>query len=218
MGYRISTPINVMLSEAKEFKMNIRFNLIVSKFVYKAMANKFSLAYEALEELEIIAIRRNLKVEAIQGSRLFKHYMTSRHERRIIHRSAYPPAFWHPYEIYNQEITYGACLDTSVLRTLRTCLAANKREITVLSLQIPHINLSHIHKTLLLSTLMAQRIRRVLLGPASSLLGWPIVSATGSHRRRQSFLRSFGLCIRLFSLLMILDGSVISSSRTQRVL
>ena len=41
--------------------MNIRFNLIASKFVYKAIANKFNLAYAALEELEITAIRRNLK-------------------------------------------------------------------------------------------------------------------------------------------------------------
>ena len=45
--------------------MNIRFNLIASKFVYKAITNKFNLAYAALEELEITAIRRNLKTEII---------------------------------------------------------------------------------------------------------------------------------------------------------
>jgi len=43
MGYRISTPINVMLAEAKEFNLNIRFNLTASKFVHKAMASKYRL-------------------------------------------------------------------------------------------------------------------------------------------------------------------------------
>ena len=47
-----------MLAEAKEFNLNIRFNLIASKFIYKTMANKFSIAYNSLEEMEIIAIRK----------------------------------------------------------------------------------------------------------------------------------------------------------------
>jgi len=53
-----------MLSKVKEFKMNIRFNLIASKFVCKAVANKFNLAYAALEELKITTIRRNLKMNS----------------------------------------------------------------------------------------------------------------------------------------------------------
>jgi len=58
MRYCISVPINVMLVEAKEFNLNIRFNLIASKFIYKAMANKFSIAYNSLEKMEITVIRK----------------------------------------------------------------------------------------------------------------------------------------------------------------
>ena len=59
-----------MLAEAKEINLNIRFNLTASKFIYKAMANKFSLAYSHLEEMEIAAIRKNRKIETIKDSRL----------------------------------------------------------------------------------------------------------------------------------------------------
>ena len=48
-----------MLAEAKEFNLNIRFNLI-AKFIYKAMANKFSIAYNSLEKIEITVIRKKL--------------------------------------------------------------------------------------------------------------------------------------------------------------
>ncbi|KYN19327.1 hypothetical protein ALC57_08354 [Trachymyrmex cornetzi] len=106
MGYRISTPINVMLAEAKEISFDIRLNLTTSRFIYKAMASRFSLVYRSLEEMELAVTSRNCRIDAISKSRLFKHYVTSRGEKSIIHRSTYPPAYWHSYEVLTLQINY----------------------------------------------------------------------------------------------------------------
>ncbi|KYN15929.1 RNA-directed DNA polymerase from mobile element jockey [Trachymyrmex cornetzi] len=106
MGYRISPPINVMLTEAKEISFDIRLNLTTSRFIYKAMASRFSLVYRSLEEMELAVTSRNCRIDAISKSRLFKHYVTSRGEKSIIHRSTYPPAYWHSYEVLTLQINY----------------------------------------------------------------------------------------------------------------
>ncbi|KYN15197.1 hypothetical protein ALC57_12587 [Trachymyrmex cornetzi] len=54
----------------------------------------------------MVAIRNNCRTEAIKDSRFFKHYILSRHEKRTIHRSTYPPAYWHTYEIFSLKIDY----------------------------------------------------------------------------------------------------------------
>lgn len=97
MGYRISTPINVMLAEAKEISFNIRLNLNASKFIFKVMASKFSPVYNSLEEMEMVATRRNRRIDAIKDSKLFKYFVTSRSEKSIVYRSTYLSAYWHSY-------------------------------------------------------------------------------------------------------------------------
>ncbi|XP_018397608.1 PREDICTED: uncharacterized protein LOC108775675 [Cyphomyrmex costatus] len=106
MGYRISTPINVMLAEAKEHSFSIRLNLTASKFIYKAMASKCSPVYRSLEEMEIIATRRKCKIEAIKNSRLFKYFVTTRGEKRTVYRTTFPPAFWYSYEVFSLKLGY----------------------------------------------------------------------------------------------------------------
>ncbi|XP_018361616.1 PREDICTED: uncharacterized protein LOC108760275 [Trachymyrmex cornetzi] len=106
MGYRISTPINILLAEVKECELSIRFNLTASKTIYKCMANKFSIVYNSLEEMELTAVRRNSKVKAIKESRLFKSYVTSRHEKSTVFRSTYPPAYWHSYKIFSTTVKF----------------------------------------------------------------------------------------------------------------
>ncbi|XP_018366239.1 PREDICTED: uncharacterized protein LOC108763265 [Trachymyrmex cornetzi] len=106
MGYRISTPINVMLAEAKEHNFSNRLKYITSKFIYKTMASKFSPVYSSLEEMEVVAVRKNRKAEAIKASRLFRHYVLTRHEEKIVYRSTYPPAFWHTYEVSSTGIAF----------------------------------------------------------------------------------------------------------------
>lgn len=80
--------------------------MIASKFVIKAMANKFSPVYSSLEEMEIISTRRECRIDAVKSSRLFKYYVTSRKEKSMIHRSTYPLAFWHSYEVFFLQLSY----------------------------------------------------------------------------------------------------------------
>jgi len=57
-------PINIMLSESREFPLYIRFNLYNLKFVYKIMAYKFSLRNSIL--FEIVVLQNNcMKPSAI---------------------------------------------------------------------------------------------------------------------------------------------------------
>ncbi|KYN05751.1 hypothetical protein ALC62_03316, partial [Cyphomyrmex costatus] len=90
----------------REQSFSIRLNLIASKFIYKAMASKFSPVYRTLEEMEIVATRKKRKIDAIKGSRLFKQYVTTRAEKRSVFRSTFPPAFWYSYEIFSLELNY----------------------------------------------------------------------------------------------------------------
>jgi len=53
----ISIPINIMLSEAREFPLYIRFNLYNLKFVYKIMTCKFSPRNSIL--FEIVVLQNN---------------------------------------------------------------------------------------------------------------------------------------------------------------
>ena len=104
MRYCISIPINVMLVEAKEFNLNIRFNLIASKFIYKAMANKFSIAYSSLEEMEITVIRKNRQVKA--RKRILNVSNISLLVGMKSTSFTYPLAYWHSYEIFSLKIKY----------------------------------------------------------------------------------------------------------------
>jgi len=49
MGYRISTPINVMLFEAKEIPLKLRFISCMRKFLTKSISRKFNPVIDSLE-------------------------------------------------------------------------------------------------------------------------------------------------------------------------
>ncbi|XP_018402771.1 PREDICTED: uncharacterized protein LOC108779767, partial [Cyphomyrmex costatus] len=104
MGYRISTPINTMLGEARIPPLHLRFNLSITKHIYKSMANKFSETYAALIQMELIATRKNRRIEAIRDSSLFKIYVTVRQAEKHIHSSVYPAVFWRDLEVLSHEI------------------------------------------------------------------------------------------------------------------
>jgi len=59
MGYRMSTPINVMLFEAKEVPLKIRFTFPIRKFLIKSLARGFNPVTESLDMLRLTATHRN---------------------------------------------------------------------------------------------------------------------------------------------------------------
>jgi len=56
MGYRISTPINVMLFEAREVPLKHRITLITRKYLTKSFVRDFNPVIESLDSLRLSAM------------------------------------------------------------------------------------------------------------------------------------------------------------------
>jgi len=64
MGYHMSTPINVMLFEAKEVSLKLRFTLLIRKFLIKSLAREFNPVIESLDTLRLTATYRNSRISS----------------------------------------------------------------------------------------------------------------------------------------------------------
>jgi len=51
LGKRQSTPIGILLCEAREFPMSIRFSYLTSKYILKSLARKSNLVIQSLRRL-----------------------------------------------------------------------------------------------------------------------------------------------------------------------
>ncbi|KAG5329018.1 NOB1 protein, partial [Acromyrmex heyeri] len=74
LGYRLSTPINVIMAEAKETPLNIRFGYMTSKFIYKAFSRKNSPVLHSFESLKQAAYSHSRKQRALATVPAFKNY------------------------------------------------------------------------------------------------------------------------------------------------
>jgi len=68
------------------------------------MANKFSIAYSSLEEMEITVIRKNRQVKA--RKRILNVSNISLLVGMKSTSFTYPLAYWHSYEIFSLKIKY----------------------------------------------------------------------------------------------------------------
>ncbi|KYN18578.1 hypothetical protein ALC57_09110 [Trachymyrmex cornetzi] len=59
LGYRQSTPINVMLCEARELPLKLRFGLLNERFILKCMSKKNHPVIDSLERVERIPLTAN---------------------------------------------------------------------------------------------------------------------------------------------------------------
>jgi len=71
MGYRISTPINVMLFEAKEVPLRFRFNYLTHKFLVKCFAKQFNPVISRLDSLRLTLLSTGLIVYACFAPSLY---------------------------------------------------------------------------------------------------------------------------------------------------
>jgi len=81
MGYRVSTPINVMLYEAKEVPLKLRFNLLTRKFLIKCFAREFNPVIESLDALRLAARHRNARIHLLRLLPIFRHFIYISHYR-----------------------------------------------------------------------------------------------------------------------------------------
>ncbi|XP_018313421.1 uncharacterized protein [Mycetomoellerius zeteki] len=105
MGYRISTPINIILAEAKEAPLRNRFKLLLSRFLLKSFLKSGNPMINSLRYLEDISCNRRKRINAIRCIPIFKLYIAFKYYKGRIKRSVFLLAFLYPYNvtIFTQE-------------------------------------------------------------------------------------------------------------------
>ncbi|XP_011705817.1 PREDICTED: uncharacterized protein LOC105461018 [Wasmannia auropunctata] len=106
LGYRISTPINVMLTEAKEVPLKIRFTYLIDKYLYKVYSHKFSIVTRSLRSIDISTHSDAVREKARKTLPVYDRYCATKHVLDRIHRSTFLPAFDDTYQlsIYKKDI------------------------------------------------------------------------------------------------------------------
>jgi len=100
MGYRISTPLNVMLYETKEVPLKLRFNLLTRKFLIKCLARKFNPVIESLDALRLAARHRSTRIHLLCSFPIFRHFIYISHYRNTVHSSPFLPQFFYDLDTY----------------------------------------------------------------------------------------------------------------------
>jgi len=72
MGYRISTPINIMLFESKEVPLKLRFISLMRKFLTKSLARKFNPVIESLEIIKAASASKKARISLLRSFPIFK--------------------------------------------------------------------------------------------------------------------------------------------------
>ncbi|XP_039315364.1 uncharacterized protein LOC120359950 [Solenopsis invicta] len=98
-GYRISTPINIMLFESKEPPLEIRVSHISSKYLYKALANKSNPVISFLEALKGVATSRQDRISILKRFPIFGVYVHVIGDGNRIFRSTVIPRFQYNYPV-----------------------------------------------------------------------------------------------------------------------
>jgi len=100
MGYRMSTPINVMLFEAKEVPLRLRFNYLTHKFLVKCFARLFNPVICRFDFLRTSLLFTHWinRVRLLRDFPLFRLFISVQSVRTSIYSSAFLPAFFFDYE------------------------------------------------------------------------------------------------------------------------
>ncbi|XP_018395313.1 PREDICTED: uncharacterized protein LOC108773860 [Cyphomyrmex costatus] len=93
MGYRLSSPINVMLCEAREYPLRLRFNLLSERFVIKCMSKRNHPVINSIESLEYSLSTPAQKAQALAKSPSLRCYITNKHDISHLKSSYFIPAF-----------------------------------------------------------------------------------------------------------------------------
>ncbi|XP_071649693.1 uncharacterized protein [Temnothorax longispinosus] len=97
MGYRVSTPINVILDEAKEPPLIQRFSYLIHNYLVKSFACRFNPVIDSLENVQFGTIGNTKRSKACRAIPIFRSYLAVRNIRGTMHRSVYLPFFSYPF-------------------------------------------------------------------------------------------------------------------------
>ncbi|KYN50141.1 hypothetical protein ALC62_00169, partial [Cyphomyrmex costatus] len=93
MGYRLSTPINVMLCEAKEYPLKLRFNLLSERFVVKCISKRNYPVIDSIKSLKSSLCTPSQKAQTLAKSPSLRCYIINKHDSSHLHSSYFIPAF-----------------------------------------------------------------------------------------------------------------------------
>jgi len=91
LGLRQSTPINILLCEAREPPLNLRFIYLTSKFILKNLARKSNLVIRSLYMLKMEARTQFARDYLIKNVPSFKLFLMHVCEKDRVFRSVLPP-------------------------------------------------------------------------------------------------------------------------------
>jgi len=100
LGLRQSTPICVLMSEACEPPLKLRFDMLTSRYVYKCFSRHYNFVVRSLRRLEIASSRSNSSTRALLIKKIpsFKAYIMQKHVLDSIHRTMTPPLYSFTYQ------------------------------------------------------------------------------------------------------------------------
>lgn len=111
MEYRLSTPIYVMLCEAREAPLKIRYDYLLTSYICKNLAKEIFPASLSLRTLERLSRSRQKRIIALKNSRLLKHYVIYNYLESVTYKFEQLPTFEWDYETFIYRMTY----DKSIL-------------------------------------------------------------------------------------------------------
>jgi len=76
MGYRISTPINVMLFEAREVPLKFRYNFLTRKYLIRSFSRDLNPVIESLNSLRLSALRDALRTKLLISLPILPYFQT----------------------------------------------------------------------------------------------------------------------------------------------
>jgi len=93
--FRQSTPINVLLAEAREPPLNLRFSMLTSRFIFRSLARNSNLIVCSFRRLNITSgsSSRKKRIQLIKASPSFKPYILQNYAVEIMFRSITPLLF-----------------------------------------------------------------------------------------------------------------------------
>jgi len=97
LGLRQSTPIDVLLCEAREPPLNIRFSYLTTKYIMKCLARRYNLVIQSLRQLSLEVRTQKERIYLIKNVPAFKPYLFLICERDFIFRSVLPPALGYDF-------------------------------------------------------------------------------------------------------------------------
>ncbi|XP_011689989.1 PREDICTED: uncharacterized protein LOC105451319 [Wasmannia auropunctata] len=104
----VSIPINIILAEAKEVPLKIRFTYLIDKYLYKAYSNKFSIVARSLRSIDNSAHSDVIREKARKSLPVYDRYCATKHVLDRVHRYTFLPAYDDIYQlsIYKKDIDF----------------------------------------------------------------------------------------------------------------